>query len=265
MTKRKLEEIDEQDLADQPTKDQGKRGFLPIRVICRSQQGGNCGRSSNPTLQVLVEILTHASIGTTDESPETIDGNNDRMITYFDPDGDLKLLVGDEDEQEIYVVSSKAMSLVCKPWKAMVGPDSKFIEGSSSADAAIPLPDDNVVALRILLNAAHLRFSLVPDMLSFESLLQVARLCDKFDAVGIVRPWLNGWLAYAKKLPVTASHEGWLWISWTFGLQDKFRQVARKIVDNLCFVNNKGYFYEGRKLDEQDLPPEILGMIILYK
>ena len=184
-----------------------------------------------------------------------------RLITHFDPDGDLKILAGTEKDREIFIVSSKAMSLACKPWKAMVGPDSKFIEGTSSADAAVPLPDDDIIALKILLNVAHLRFSLVPDFLSFEDLLQVAIICDKYDAAELVQPWLQGWLMDAQTLSQFVNHEGWLFISWTFGLSDLFRKVAQTIASDLEVVADSNYTIGGRALEHHHMPPGILGMM----
>ena len=185
--------------------------------------------------------------------------HNETVITHFNPDGDLKLLVGTENNQEIFVVSSKAMSLVCKPWKAMVGPDSKFIEGSSSADAAVPLPDDNINALRILLNAAHFRFSLIPATLSFEGLLELAILCDKYDSAELVQPWLKTWLIHAQTLSLTLYREGWLFISWSFGLSAKFHEVANILVREAELGTNGTCIRSGYEVVEERMPPDILG------
>ena len=186
-------------------------------------------------------------------------------LQYFDPDGDLKLKVGPESQHEIFVVSSKAMCLVCQPWRAMFGSDSQFIEGTRSSDTVIPLPDDDVNALKILLNAAHLRFPLIPKTLDFATLLQVAIVCDKYDAAGVVQPWLDAWLKHAVKHRQTPLHEGWLMISYAFGLQSTFLEAASVIVCDLEIRSN-GLFnsarlrYRNRQfLDEDRMPPDILG------
>ena len=197
------------------------------------------------------------------------------IVTYFDPDGDLKVKAGSETQHEIFVVSSKVMSLTCKPWKAMFGADSQFVEGSRSPDTIIPLLDDNVNALKILLNAAHLRFSLVPKTLDFDTLLQVAILADKYDMAGIFQPWLDCWLSHATKNRKIPLHEGWLRISYTFGLSETFREAANLIVRDLEIERtfSLGTFSlgtlgsstaglksrNGRRLEEDHLPSDILG------
>ena len=188
-------------------------------------------------------------------------------LTYIDPDGDLKVKAGSIIQQETFVVSSKVMGLICKPWKAMFGANSNFVEGSRSPDTIIPFPDDEPNALRILLNAGHLQFALVPKTLDFATLLQVAILCDKYDSAGVVQPWLDGWLRHAYKNRQTPLHEGWLMISYTFGLSETFREAANLIVRDLQ-IEKSGAFgpvglglklRNGRRLEEDHLPSDILG------
>ena len=193
--------------------------------------------------------------------------NSPTATTHFDPNGDLKIKVGSETNSELFIVSSKAMSLVCKPWKAMFGSDSKFLEGTRSSDTIIPLPEDNVEALRILVNAAHLRFSSVPPVLNFSTLVQVAILCDKYGAAELVQPWLSVWLNAAQSHSESLIHEGWLLIAWTFGLSSKFRHIANLMVHDLGarrFELNECQHHllkwrNGRMVEEYYLPPGILG------
>ena len=55
--------------------------------------------------------------------------------------------------------------------------------------------DDDGEALLLLLRIAHLQFAEVPVSLDFDKLLQVAILCDMYDCVGLVKPWLSTWLS----------------------------------------------------------------------
>jgi hypothetical protein len=62
-----------------------------------------------------------------------------------------------------------------------------------------PLPcimvlGDEVDALRILLNIAHLQFRKVPSALPIICLAEVARLCHRYDAAELVSPFVKSWL-----------------------------------------------------------------------
>lgn len=76
--------------------------------------------------------------------------------TYFDPVGDMHLLIQDNTVVEkVFVVSSKAMMMVCDAWNRMLAPDSLFKEAQiTGGPRTIPLPDDDSIALSILLNIA---------------------------------------------------------------------------------------------------------------
>ena len=59
----------------------------------------------------------------------------------------------------------------------------------------VDFSDDNGEALLILLRIAHLRFHDTPTTLAYQTLLQVAVLCDQYQCINLVRPWLPQWLA----------------------------------------------------------------------
>lgn len=94
----------------------------------------------------------------------------------------------------------------------------------------IPLPDDDPEALLLLLQIAHLKFGAIPRTLSFEMLLKLAVLCDKYDVAALVRPYLEGWVEGVKESVNQPGHEGWLFIAWTFGLAGTFTRVAKSLV-----------------------------------
>ena len=106
---------------------------------------------------------------------------------HVDPSGNLTLIVGPEDNQKAFTVSSAAMCLASPVWRAMLDPKGHFLEAHSS-DRKVSFPDDNPEALLLLLNVIHLQFLKVPQTLPTEELYEVAVLCDKYDTVTVVRP-----------------------------------------------------------------------------
>lgn len=118
-------------------------------------------------------------------------------ITKVDLSGDLTLLLENEGSSGIiastFLVSAKAMSLASPVWRTMLDPEGPWRKQSSSW-GSLRLMDDEPGALLILLDIAHLAFHEVPGTPSFEKLVQLSVLCDKYDTVPLVRPWVARWI-----------------------------------------------------------------------
>ena len=109
-------------------------------------------------------------------------------VIYFDDCGDKRLLV----DSTILVVSSKMMSLVSDPFKAILSLDGAFSEAQLGNNDPISLLEDDLHALTILLWIAHLHFNKVPIHLEFLELIAVTVLTDKYQAVIEVRSGNRG-------------------------------------------------------------------------
>ncbi|RFU33368.1 hypothetical protein B7463_g2946, partial [Scytalidium lignicola] len=150
----------------------------------------------------------------------------------IDPHGDVRLLVKDDKgNSKILIASSKVMSLVCQPWRAMLGPDSKFREAQVKHMETIPFPDDDARAVEIMLYIAHLRFDKVPSKVDIDDLVEIAILADKYDAGHILQAWLGRWLNLVQPLMDTPGYEQqWLSISSIMGLPGAFVKVASRMI-----------------------------------
>ncbi|KAL1643532.1 hypothetical protein SLS58_004892 [Diplodia intermedia] len=191
---------------------------------------------------------------------------------YFDLKGDTRLLVrNDAGVENVFVCSAKAMTLVCDAWDRMLSPDGHFKEAREPAEGDEPrevaLPDDDATALSILLDIAHLRFSLIPAKLSFRHLLGVAVLAEKYGAARAFQPWLSMWVGAQRKKVGVPGYEEWLWIAWAFGEQEIFADLATKLVREVR-VDEKGRLVNavGKVLDGEGglawFPPDILESIM---
>ncbi|TVY49041.1 hypothetical protein LOCC1_G001343 [Lachnellula occidentalis] len=170
------------------------------------------------------------------------------------PDGAQNLFIFKSADVDITVtykgsilkgrVSSHALCLASPAWHKFVyppwspiadqkeetGPD---LQGDSKATiAAIDFKDDNGEALLLLLRVAHLKFADVPSKLSYEQFLNVAILCDEYDCVNLVKPWLSKWFAYKHGAEnYGAYQEGdYLFIAWVFGRQKTFNDLAKMML-----------------------------------
>ena len=116
----------------------------------------------------------------------------------------MALVVTDDGDRQLQVtwlrrpvsigVSSHAMSLASPVWRKILHPPFETLPSSDASDDDeqddIDFTDDDGEALLLLLNIAHLQFSKIPHYLTFETVVQVAVLCDKYDCVGLIKPWL---------------------------------------------------------------------------
>ena len=138
-------------------------------------------------------------------------GNAKGATVPIDPNGDLTLIVGIDDEARTFCVSSNAMRLASPVWRAMLSPQNGFKEATSGE---ITFPDDDPQALLVVLLACHLRFQDIPEQLKFTDLVNLCVLCDKYDCVTLLRPWLSAWMASWKSSVGKTGYEGWVFIAW---------------------------------------------------
>lgn len=156
----------------------------------------------------------------------------------IDEFGDLTLVVGDSGKPVRLRASSKILGLASPVWNAMLY--GGFQEQSATE---IPLPDDNAGLLLVVLRIAHLKFNQVPYYLDSSTLQGLAVLCDKYDMVGLLRPFLHNWARLSLEYEHTHGWtlrtilaldgaENWLTIAWTFGLTEPFKAALENLVLN---------------------------------
>jgi hypothetical protein len=186
--------------------------------------------------------------------------------------GDFKLIAkhdGSESALVSFLVSSSAMILACKPWARMLR--GKFRNGRAGSLKILDFTEDNHLALRILVDITHLRFSRVPCNLKLADLAEVAILTDKYDLTDLAAPWVKGW---AEQLYPSIEEKGneshWLRISWEYGFADTFHLVSSKIcmgwslvgagMQGSCSGNGVSFAVDNDGIPiSDDLPPGIEG------
>lgn len=118
---------------------------------------------------------------------------------------------------------------------------------------------ENGEALILLLRIAHLHYSDIPKTLAYKTLLDVAVLCDRYNCVELVQPWLPRWLSDEEKSCKEAEHENWLFIAWVFGRDKVFSDLTANMVREAT-TNKKGKYlkFSGAKVS-WPMPPKILS------
>lgn len=176
----------------------------------------------------------------------------------LDPWGDLKIIATDRDQQpKTFVASSSVMRLASSVWRVMFDPQGRFREAQGSQEE-IPLPDDDADALLIVLRIAHLAWREVPESISFDNLADLAVLCDKYDVIHLVRPWLARWQSRPRLLETSPGHEERLFIAWTFGDYISFVTHAKNLVLS-CKTDDTGRLTCGGKAVALGFAPGLVG------
>ena len=176
--------------------------------------------------------------------------------------GDVILRVGTEAGMRQPVLVSKMVMVQASPvWKAM------FERHWKESDATeIPLPDDDIEAILLVLRIAHLRFKEIPQRhnLTIDALLNLAVVCDKYDLVKLVQPFLDlhGWAQY--HLPNIRSEKNcnpsWFFVAWTFGYNDSFEALATYLVRRIKLDADGNAITQNGQRFPSDTPPGLLGM-----
>lgn len=111
----------------------------------------------------------------------------------------------------------------------MLDPERGWLESKSKE---ITLPGDAPQALLLLLHIAHLRFVEAKGIkMTCESLLKIAVLCDKYDTVSLIRPFLDAWLSPILPLnTMKLNIDQRLFIYWTFGMYAEFEAAYKMIL-----------------------------------
>ncbi|KAF1991477.1 hypothetical protein K402DRAFT_294941, partial [Aulographum hederae CBS 113979] len=144
---------------------------------------------------------------------------------HLDPDGDLTIKVRPDKDPLEYVVSKRTMCFASPAWRAML--TGQFSESTASE---VPFPEDDPDALLIVLRIAHLQFALLPRSMSFLMVVKLAVLCDKYDTVALVKPFLSMWVDPHKENLLTVNYQEWFFVAWVFGYEEEFNQLLHHSV-----------------------------------
>lgn len=151
-----------------------------------------------------------------------------QKVEVFHVHGDLTLVAGEQGIR--FRASSQALVLVSSAWERKI--NGPFSEKSSQHGAdgwVMPLPEDNPDALRIALRVIHYKFDAVPTSLSLDTVFHLTVLCDKYDMVGLLKPFWLGWIS---KLPQPALEPRLLvqqvWVAHKLGHMQLYERTVKE-------------------------------------
>lgn len=214
----------------------------------------------------------------------TLDPNGDVFVILKDQDGDSKSdntcmeldnQGGDSESDNIYMnvdndtsqskirlqCSSKHLTLASSVFDAMLSKNFKeSVTLRSGKPLDLPLPDDDLAALLILLNIIHLKTRKIPLEVDLYMLTRIAFMVDKYRLQMAVAIFSDIWIDHLKaKIPQSWTEDlrRWIFISWVFQCPAEFKFATR-----IAEQQSESRIDESEEID-LPIPCSIVGQLYL--
>ncbi|EGO59362.1 hypothetical protein NEUTE1DRAFT_40387 [Neurospora tetrasperma FGSC 2508] len=137
----------------------------------------------------------------------------------IDPEGDLLI----DANSCRFRVCSNALRRQSPVWQQMLFGPWKEAKPTDGSAWIVEFPDDPAYPLRIILFIIHGKFELVPPHPLVISIYNILILAQKYDMIGIARPWCSQWLKAASEFNLPAADVvRSLYIAWELGDEHLF-------------------------------------------
>ncbi|KAH7090250.1 hypothetical protein FB567DRAFT_286720 [Paraphoma chrysanthemicola] len=141
----------------------------------------------------------------------------------------LTLIVSSEESPNglrKFVVSRHHVRFLSDRWnKVLTRPTSHTTFRNRSIISKVHLPDDDAIAMRTFLYIAHAQPTTVPTNVSFDGLIQLARVAERYKLAHLTKGHLIGWLMPHIDRRIDPDPE-WLYVAKQFNLGSKYHSVA---------------------------------------
>lgn len=170
-----------------------------------------------------------------------------KPTTVLDEYGDLRLCVGADHAEapSTYLVCSRTLarsSLVMKKMLFGSFAESRPRDGGQD-DWVVQLPDDEPAPMQLMLNIIHGHFAQVPGTMDLNTLHALVVLLDKYDAISVIRPWVQVWLHSAKagkdSTATARDSSKLLSVAWALGDPRLYSTMQSRLI-GICNVDKDG-------------------------
>ncbi|KAH7075900.1 hypothetical protein BKA63DRAFT_310541 [Paraphoma chrysanthemicola] len=154
----------------------------------------------------------------------------------------LTLIVGSEESPNglrKFVASRHHVRFLSHRWHEVLRrPTSHTTFRNRLFISKVHLPDDDAIAMRTFLYIAHAQPTKVPNKVSFDELVQLARVAERYKLAYLTKGYLIGWMMPHIDRRIDPDPE-WLYVARQFDLSSKYHSVALHLTQNRP-VNAKG-------------------------
>jgi len=151
---------------------------------------------------------------------------------------DLRLRLTTPTSETAYLVSSHQLCNNSPVFRNLVAQARHVLsqnEYRPQATKVFPellLTGSHPIAFGIVLYVLHARPDQLPESVSFETLLEVAAVCEEYRCAAAMRPWDELWIRPWRKHALDPGYENWFFIAWVFGEQYVFRKLSKELIKN---------------------------------
>ncbi|KAF5526369.1 hypothetical protein CGCA056_v003474 [Colletotrichum aenigma] len=176
--------------------------------------------------------------------------------------GDLQLRVGSDhtDQPTIFLVCSRTVARSSPVLKRMLygGFAESLSAQTKKENWVVDLPDDRPDSFKIFLHVIHGHFDQVPSRIAIDNLYLLLVLLDKYDSIGLIRPWAKPWL---KGIKTSESLPLALYIAWNLGHKETFQSKMTKII-HASFIDEQADLDNWGSSDALDTIREIRHKLV---
>ncbi|KAL5384307.1 hypothetical protein DPSP01_005454 [Paraphaeosphaeria sporulosa] len=169
--------------------------------------------------------------------------------------GNLVLVVGSSDRQRSILVQAETIEHFGQPWQEVIKDSNR--ERLLSARRTSHLPDDDADMMLVLMYLSHSwHVGKVPKEVSFQQLLAMTRICEKYDMNAQVSPFVRRWIVPHQDKLLSPGREEWLFIAHQFGLERHYITLAQHLVLGCRTEGGRMLFPPGRAEKLEGLVPD---------
>lgn len=187
--------------------------------------------------------------------------------------GDLTIHLSYEDKETKsaattdFIVSLPALRLASPVWNVMLDPNGRFLESIQPQPGEpykVSFSEDDPEALLTLLDIAHLNFHNLPADRDVSEVFQLAALCDKYDCIRLLRPWIGKWYTPFDEDRNKYDQSKRLFVAWAFGYDEEYKRLSLNLYEHTSGPWQGSYYDEDHKKLDGVLPPCALGRPIMF-
>ncbi|KAF2432405.1 hypothetical protein EJ08DRAFT_131694 [Tothia fuscella] len=156
---------------------------------------------------------------------KVVESAQDLMIVTMSQTGEL----------QGFLVSSKIIAGISEEWKKLVStatprsifqPFGDLTLGNDIQEAKVatlfPATYNDTVAIGIFITVSHMRFHLIPPILTAEELHALAAVVEHYKCENLIRPFVYDWMQFVLPVAITSGDIKWLLTSCVLGCRDLF-------------------------------------------
>lgn len=171
---------------------------------------------------------------------------------------DLTIISG-PDQIEL-PASSHIIGVVSSVWREMLRCQM------SKRSKELYLPDDHADAMSIVVHIAHHEYDWCSESPSVELVLELAKLCNKYELVRLLSPFASNWQAivFSEELTNPATEEMRMFFAWVFGYQGEFENLWATMICQIQEADSGKLMYKAlgsptiRAMGQSWLPVDVL-------